>query len=84
LRRKIGKAADSKKYQVVVRSLNATKGLAMKDIKKLGACAVFIGQSAIVVWLSQRIQPDIFSQLVLLPLILLAGLALLGLQQTGD
>ncbi len=56
----------------------------MNDFRKLGARALFVMQSGVVVWLSQRTQLDIFTQLVLLPMILLAGLALLGLQQTGD
>jgi hypothetical protein len=56
----------------------------MIDVRKLGARALFVVQAAVVVWLSQRTQLDIFTQLVLLPIILVAGLALLSLQQTGD
>lgn len=56
----------------------------MKDFRKLGARTLFVLQSAVVLWLSQRTQLDMFTQLVLLPMILVAGLALLGLQQAGD
>ena len=56
----------------------------MNDFRKLGARVLFVVQGTVVVWLSQRTQLDMFTQLVLLPMILVAGLALLGLQQAGD
>jgi hypothetical protein len=41
-------------------------------------------QGGLILWLDLRSSLDPFSQLVLVPLLLLAGLALLSLQQRDD
>ncbi len=41
-------------------------------------------QGAIILWLNQRSTLDPFSQVVLVPLLLLAGLALLTIQQRDE
>lgn len=45
---------------------------------------VLAAQSALVLWLNVRSELDLFSQLVLLPLLLLSGLTLLSMQQKDD
>jgi hypothetical protein len=52
----------------------------MNDTRKVAAWIVFITQTAATLWLSQRLELDIFSQMVLLPILLISGLALLTLQ----
>lgn len=51
----------------------------MYNLRKIVAVSLFIVQCAVVVWLSQRTDMDVFSQLILLPLLLVSGLALLSL-----
>ncbi len=41
-------------------------------------------QSGLLLWLNSRSELDLFSQLVLVPLLLLSGVALLSLQQRED
>ena len=41
-------------------------------------------QSGLIFWLNWRSELDVFSQLVLVPLLLLSGLALLSMQQRDD
>lgn len=41
-------------------------------------------QGAVIIWLNLRSSLDPFSQLVLVPLLLLAGLALLTIQQRDE
>lgn len=60
------------------------QGMAMNDFRRLCARALFVLQTMMVLWLGQRAQFDLFTQLVLLPLLLLTGLALLSLQQADD
>jgi hypothetical protein len=41
-------------------------------------------QSGLILWLNWRSELDVFSQLVLVPLLLSSGLALLSMQQRDD
>lgn len=41
-------------------------------------------QSGLIFWLNWRSELDVFSQLVLVPLLLLSGLALLSMQQRDE
>lgn len=57
-----------------------TKGIVMFNLRKIVSFSLFILQCSMVLWLSQRSTLDVFSQLVLLPVLLLAGLALFSLK----
>jgi hypothetical protein len=48
--------------------------------KKLVGWTLFVTQCSVILWLSQRTNLDMFSQLILLPLLLISGLALLSLK----
>ncbi len=52
----------------------------MFNLRKIVSFSLFILQCCMVLWLSQRSTLDVFSQLVLLPVLLLAGLALFSLK----
>lgn len=52
----------------------------MFSLRKIVSFSLFILQCCMVLWLSQRTTLDIFSQLVLVPGLLLAGLALFSLK----
>jgi len=52
----------------------------MFSLRKIVSFSLFILQCCMVLWLSQRTTLDIFSQLVLVPVLLLAGLALFSLK----
>jgi len=56
------------------------KGIAMFKSKKLVGWTLFVTQCSVILWLSQRTNLDMFSQLILLPLLLISGLALLSLK----
>jgi hypothetical protein len=56
------------------------KGIVMFKMKKLVGWTLFIAQCSVILWLSQRTNLDMFSQLILLPLLLISGLALLSLK----
>jgi hypothetical protein len=56
------------------------KGIVMFKMKKLVGWTLFITQCSVILWLSQRTNLDMFSQLILLPLLLISGLALLSLK----
>lgn len=65
--------------RVSVDTDRTNKGIVMYNLRKIVAVSLFIVQCAVVVWLSQRTDMDVFSQLILLPLLLVSGLALLSL-----
>jgi hypothetical protein len=54
--------------------------LSLKQISWL----TLVLQSGLIFWLSWRSDLDVFSQLVLVPLLLLSGFALLSIQQRDD
>ena len=56
----------------------------MFNLRKILSFSLFILQCCMVLWLSQRSTLDIFSQLVLLPVLLLSGLALLSLKSDSS
>lgn len=60
------------------------KGKVMNDTRKVAAWIVFLTQTAATLWLSQRLELDIFSQMVLLPILLISSLVLLTLQLPDD
>lgn len=51
---------------------------------KLLSWAMLAFQGAMILWLNIRSPLDPFSQIILVPLALLAGFALLTIQQRGD
>jgi hypothetical protein len=56
------------------------KGIVMFKLKKLVGWTLFMTQCSVILWLCQRTNLDMFSQLILLPLLLISGLALLSLK----
>lgn len=52
----------------------------MYNLRKIVGVSLFIVQCAVVFWLTQRTDMDVFSQLILLPLLLVSGMALLSLK----
>lgn len=56
------------------------KGIVMFKLKKLAGWTLFMTQCSVILWLCQRTNLDMFSQLILLPLLLISGLALLSLK----
>lgn len=52
----------------------------MFKLKKLVGWTLFMTQCSVILWLCQRTNLDMFSQLILLPLLLISGLALLSLK----
>ena len=53
------------------------------SLKQLGWLTLGL-QSGLLFWLSWRSDLDVFSQLVLVPLLVVAGLMLLSIQQRDD
>lgn len=56
------------------------KGIVMFNLRKIAGFTLFMLQCVLILWLSQRAELDIFSQMILLPLLLISGLALLSLK----
>jgi hypothetical protein len=56
------------------------KGTVMFNLRKIIGLSLFMLQCAVILWLSQRTDLDLFSQLILLPLLLVSGLAMLSLK----
>jgi len=56
------------------------KGIVMFNLRKIVGLSLFMLQCAVILWLGQRTDLDLFSQLILLPLLLISGLAMLSLK----
>lgn len=52
----------------------------MFNLRKIVGLSLFMLHCAVILWLSQRTDLDLFSQLILLPLLLVSGLAMLSLK----
>ncbi len=52
----------------------------MYNLRKIASWFLFMFQFALVLWLGERSELDVFSQMILLPLLLISGLALLSLK----
>jgi hypothetical protein len=52
----------------------------MYNLRKAVGLSLFVFQCSVILWLSQRTELDVFSQLILLPLLMISGLALLSLK----